>query len=69
MDVHRVRRGTPAAVLRLPITLGIYQYIDAHTNQWNAIMATTVMASDPAAVMLIVARRYAAAGATGGAIE
>ncbi|MGW0207436.1 carbohydrate ABC transporter permease, partial [Streptomyces sp. NPDC003233] len=38
-----------------PITLGVYQYIGAHTNQWNAIMATTVMASVPAAVLLVVA--------------
>ncbi|SFF31063.1 carbohydrate ABC transporter permease [Streptomyces mirabilis] len=52
-----------------PITLGIYQYIGAHTNQWNAVMATTVMASVPAAVLLVVAQRYVAAGATGGAIK
>ncbi|MFI2203344.1 carbohydrate ABC transporter permease [Streptomyces sp. NPDC020192] len=52
-----------------PITLGIYQYIGAHTNQWNAIMATTVMASVPAAVLLVVAQRYVAAGATGGVIK
>jgi multiple sugar transport system permease protein len=52
-----------------PITLGIYQYIGAHTNQWNAIMATAVLASVPAAVLLVVAQRYVAAGATGGAIK
>lgn len=52
-----------------PITLGIYQYIGAHTNQWNAIMATTVMASVPAAVLLVVAQRYVATGATSGAIK
>ncbi|MET8437875.1 carbohydrate ABC transporter permease [Streptomyces sp900116325] len=52
-----------------PITLGIYQYIGAHTNQWNAIMATTVMASIPAAVLLVVAQRHVAAGATGEAIK
>ncbi|GAA2327705.1 carbohydrate ABC transporter permease [Streptomyces cuspidosporus] len=40
-----------------PITLGIYQYIGAHTNQWNAVMATSVMASVPAAVLLAVAQR------------
>ncbi|MFJ7904276.1 carbohydrate ABC transporter permease [Streptomyces sp. NPDC096198] len=51
-----------------PITLGIYQYLGAHTNQWNAIMATTVMASVPAAVLLVVAQRQVAAGATGGAV-
>ncbi|MET7519455.1 carbohydrate ABC transporter permease [Streptomyces sp. NPDC005480] len=52
-----------------PITLGIYQYIGAHTNQWNAIMATTVMASVPAALLLVVAQRYVAAGATSGALK
>ncbi|MFF2502056.1 carbohydrate ABC transporter permease [Streptomyces sp. NPDC058067] len=52
-----------------PISLGIYQYIGAHTDQWNAVMATTVMASVPAAVLLVVAQRHIAAGATGGAIK
>ncbi|WP_372337777.1 carbohydrate ABC transporter permease [Streptomyces sp. MK5] len=52
-----------------PITLGIYQYMGAHTNQWNAVMATTVMASVPAAVLLVAAQRYVAAGATGGAVK
>ncbi|MFI1330627.1 carbohydrate ABC transporter permease [Streptomyces sp. NPDC020845] len=49
-----------------PITLGIYQYMGAHTNQWNAVMATSVMASVPAAVLLVVAQRHVAAGATRG---
>jgi multiple sugar transport system permease protein len=52
-----------------PITLGIYQYIGAHTNQWNAIMATAVVASVPAALLLVVAQRYVAAGATSGALK
>ncbi|NEA57444.1 carbohydrate ABC transporter permease [Streptomyces sp. SID13666] len=52
-----------------PITLGIYQYMGAHTNQWNAIMATAVLASFPAAVLLVVAQRYVTAGAAGGAIK
>lgn len=52
-----------------PITLGIYQYIGAHTNQWNAIMATAVLASVPAAVLLVVAQRHVATGATSGAIK
>jgi len=52
-----------------PVTLGIYEYIGAHTNQWNAIMATAVLASAPAAVLLVVAQRYVAAGATSGAIK
>jgi len=52
-----------------PITLGIYQYIGAHTNQWNAIMATAVLASAPAAVLLVVAQRYVTLGAAGGAVK
>lgn len=52
-----------------PITLGIYQYIGANTNQWNAIMATTVLASIPAAVLLVTAQRFIAAGTTGGAVK
>ncbi|MFF8374288.1 carbohydrate ABC transporter permease [Streptomyces lydicus] len=52
-----------------PITVGIYQYIGAHTNQWNALMATTVLASVPATVLLVVAQRYVVSGATSGAIK
>jgi multiple sugar transport system permease protein len=52
-----------------PITLGIYQYIGAHTNQWNAMMATAVLAAVPAAVLLVVTQRYVAAGAADGAIK
>jgi multiple sugar transport system permease protein len=52
-----------------PITLGIYEYFGAHTNQWNAIMATAVLASAPAAVLLVIAQRHVAAGATSGAVK
>lgn len=53
----------------VPITLGIYQYIGNNTTQWNAIMATAVIASLPAAVLLVVAQRYVAAGVTAGAVK
>lgn len=53
----------------LPITLGIYNYIGNNTTQWNAIMATAVVASIPAAILLVVAQRYVAAGVTAGAIK
>lgn len=53
----------------VPITLGIYHYIGNNTSQWNAIMATAVIASIPAAVLLIVAQRYVAAGVTAGAVK
>jgi multiple sugar transport system permease protein len=52
-----------------PITLGIYEYIGAHTDQWNAIMATAVLASAPAAVLLVVAQRYVTAGITSDAVK
>lgn len=52
-----------------PITIGIYRYIGNNTQDWNAIMATAVVASIPAAVLLIVAQRYVAAGVTAGAVK
>ena len=50
-----------------PITMGIYRYIGNNTQDWNAIMATAVVASIPAAVLLVIAQRYVAAGVTAGA--
>lgn len=52
-----------------PITLGIYHYIGNNNQQWNAIMATAVIASIPAAVLLVIAQRYVAAGVTAGAVK
>ncbi len=52
-----------------PITIGIYRYIGNNTQDWNAIMATAVVASVPAAILLIVAQRYVAAGVTAGAVK
>jgi multiple sugar transport system permease protein len=52
-----------------PITLGIYQYIGNNNQQWNAIMATAVIASVPATILLIFAQRYVAAGVTAGAVK
>jgi len=52
-----------------PITLGIYHYIGNNNQQWNAIMATAVFASIPAAVILVLAQRYVAAGVTAGAVK
>ncbi|WP_062314721.1 carbohydrate ABC transporter permease [Demequina rhizosphaerae] len=53
----------------VPITLSIYAYIGNNTTQWNAIMATAVVASIPAAVLLVFAQRYVAAGVTAGAVK
>jgi multiple sugar transport system permease protein len=52
-----------------PITMGIYRYIGNNNQEWNAIMATAVVASVPAAVLLVVAQRYVAAGVTAGAVK
>ncbi|MET9433350.1 carbohydrate ABC transporter permease [Streptomyces sp. NPDC006551] len=52
-----------------PITLGVYHYIGNNNQEWNAIMATAVVASLPAAVILVLAQRYVAAGVTAGAVK
>ncbi|HWC82402.1 MAG TPA: carbohydrate ABC transporter permease [Pseudonocardiaceae bacterium] len=52
-----------------PITVGIYKFIGNQTADWNGIMATAVLASVPAAVLLVIAQRYVVAGVTGGAIK
>jgi multiple sugar transport system permease protein len=52
-----------------PITLGIYHYIGNNNQEWNAIMATAVVASVPATILLIIAQRYVAAGVTSGAVK
>ncbi|MBV2361927.1 carbohydrate ABC transporter permease [Streptomonospora nanhaiensis] len=53
----------------MPVTVGIYRFIGAHTADWNSVMATGVIASIPAAVLLVAAQRYVAAGVTGGALK
>ncbi|WP_027342028.1 carbohydrate ABC transporter permease [Hamadaea tsunoensis] len=52
-----------------PITLGIYHYIGNNNQEWNAVMATAVVASLPATVLLIIAQRYVAAGVISGAVK
>ncbi|MDT0343918.1 carbohydrate ABC transporter permease [Streptomyces litchfieldiae] len=52
-----------------PITIGIYRYIGNNNQEWNSIMATAVVASVPAAVLLVLAQRYVAAGVTAGAVK
>ncbi|MDN4474777.1 carbohydrate ABC transporter permease [Demequina sp. SYSU T00192] len=53
----------------VPVTVGIYQFIGTQVSEWNAILATAVLASIPAAILLVVAQRYIAAGVTGGAMK
>lgn len=52
-----------------PITLGIYNYLGANVQQWGPVMATAVLASIPAGFLLIIAQKYIAAGALGGALK
>jgi multiple sugar transport system permease protein len=52
-----------------PLTLGIYRYIGNNNQEWNAIMATAVIASVPATVLLVLAQRFVAAGITAGAVK
>ncbi|GAA4895085.1 carbohydrate ABC transporter permease [Streptomonospora salina] len=52
-----------------PVTLGIYEYLGAHVGDWGAVMAVATLSSVPAAVLLVVAQRYVAAGISGGSIK
>ncbi len=52
-----------------PVTLGIYQYLGTQVSNWGAVMATAVLSSLPAIVLLLIAQKFIAAGATGGAVK
>ena len=52
-----------------PVTVGIFRFIGNQSADWNGIMATAVLASVPAAVLLVVAQRFVVAGVTGGAVK
>jgi multiple sugar transport system permease protein len=54
---------------RAPVTVGIYRFIGAHLSDWNSVMATGIIASLPAAALLVLAQRYIAAGLTSGAVK
>lgn len=54
---------------RAPVTVGIYRFIGAHLSDWNSVMATGIIASLPAAVLLVIAQKYVAAGVTSGAVK
>lgn len=53
----------------IPITVGLYRFIGTYATYWNRVMATGVIASIPAAILLVIAQRYVAAGVTGGAVK
>lgn len=52
-----------------PVTLGLYTYIGTNDTDWSSVMATAVIASVPAVVLMIAAQKYITAGATGGAVK
>jgi len=52
-----------------PVTLGLFTYIGTYVKDWSAVMATAVLASLPAFVLLLVAQRFVAAGVTSGSIK
>jgi multiple sugar transport system permease protein len=49
--------------------LGVGVNVGTYVNDWSAAMATAVMASVPAIVLLVIAQRYIAAGTTAGAVK
>ena len=53
----------------IPVTVGLYRFIGTYATYWNQVMATGVIASIPAGILLVVAQRYVAAGITGGAVK
>jgi multiple sugar transport system permease protein len=65
--IFALTMGTKAKIV--PITLGIYQYIGTFGTDWNAIMATAVLASIPPIVLLLFGQRYISAGLTSGAVK
>jgi len=43
--------------------------LGSDVKQWTPVMATAVLASLPAAALLVIAQRYIASGITGGAVK
>lgn len=52
-----------------PITLGLYQYVGEQVTDWSSVMATGVLASLPALILLVVAQKFVASGTTAGGIK
>jgi multiple sugar transport system permease protein len=65
--IFALTMGTKQQIV--PITLGIYMYIGTENVDWNAIMATAVLASIPPIALLLFGQRHIAAGLTGGAVK
>ncbi|MDJ0336085.1 carbohydrate ABC transporter permease [Salinibacterium sp. G-O1] len=53
----------------VPLTVGLYQFIGVNATDWNAVMATAVISSIPAIVLLVFAQRFISAGVTAGSVK
>jgi len=53
----------------VPVTLGIYTYLGAHISDWSAVMATAMLGSIPAILLLVLAQRFISAGVSSGAVK
>lgn len=52
-----------------PVTLSLYTYLGGHIQDWGSVMATSVMASIPAIVLLVIAQKYISAGISAGSVK
>ncbi|MDY0393664.1 carbohydrate ABC transporter permease [Virgibacillus halophilus] len=52
-----------------PITLGIYNFIGQYTENWNQLMAASVIAIAPVTILLIMFQKYITAGLTEGSTK
>jgi multiple sugar transport system permease protein len=52
-----------------PVSVSIYNFLGQFGAQWNVLMAVAVLASIPAAILLIAFQRYITAGLTSGAVK
>lgn len=48
----------------IPLSISIYQYLGVNTAYWQQLMATAVIASLPAAVILVIGQRFISVGFT-----
>ncbi|MGA2977814.1 MAG: carbohydrate ABC transporter permease [Spirochaetia bacterium] len=52
-----------------PITLSLYRFFGIFLTAWNRAMATAVITSIPAALLLVLAQRFITAGLTAGSLK
>lgn len=52
-----------------PVTLALFRFVGAEATNWNGVMASAVLASIPASILLVFAQKYVSAGVTAGAVK